>query len=726
MSDEAAGPFDHIPPTPGGHFVINLYAAIYRLIHQTRRFAELAGGSLDEVFERFPFLGEYFNEMRSHMPEDITWETAGPWWQQQIGLWEERCEGHLPLAALAHQSGLSFASRLAFMAVGLVEEDSRFGTLLAELQAPLTHRRPTLEVTGQMMMVDGAPGGADPWTICRPLISAGLIEVQNVAAPRSEWLLRVPPVLWDAVRGDVADQPAPWCRFHWMDAFPEVGELVFEPAFVDRLAEIPNLILSGRARRIIVRRAPGAEGIEVMGAIARALGRNLITVDGRADAPENGGRIVAIGDGRDQLAGDAASLLGPLASLACAIPCITYDLGPGDTADVPALTGYAGPIGLILGNEGGLGSASSEHAVTITLPPPRAALRARHWQRALGAERIDDLDAIADRFHLSGDFIRRVAGSAAAHAALDRRERVTLDDVREASRTLNRQMLDTLAGAIPAKGSWQDLVSVQTTRDKLMELERRCRYRERLLDRLGPAFGTSGNTGVRALFTGASGTGKTLAARILAAVLGMDLYRVDLAAVVNKYIGETEKNLHQVLSRAEALDVVLLLDEGDALLGQRTEVKSANDRYANLETNYLLQRLEHYQGIVLVTTNLGDNIDQAFQRRMDVVVPFFPPQAEERLRILDLHLPVDHDVAADALEWVALRCLLTGSQIRNAVLHATLIAMEDGTPLATRHLEAGLRSEYRKSGGVCPLEINPVPGAADGGVSSFVEAFARG
>src|SRR5262249_22672904 len=142
----------------------------------------------------------------------------------------------------------------------------------------------------------------------------------------------------------------------------------------------------------------------------------------------------------------------------------------------------------------------------------------------------------------------------------------------------------------------------------------------------------------------------TLAAKILASVVGgrhdgMDLYRVDLAAVVNKYIGETEKNLHQVLSRAEALDVMLLLDEGDALLGARTDVKSANDRYANLETNFLLQRLENYQGIVIITTNLSENIDQAFQRRMDVVVPFFPPQPEERLRILDLHLPREHRVS---------------------------------------------------------------------------------
>ncbi|MCB0231655.1 MAG: ATP-binding protein, partial [Anaerolineae bacterium] len=120
--------------------------------------------------------------------------------------------------------------------------------------------------------------------------------------------------------------------------------------------------------------------------------------------------------------------------------------------------------------------------------------------------------------------------------------------------------------------------------------------------------------------------------------------------VVNKYIGETEKNLHRVLSTAEDLDVVLLLDEGDALLGTRTEVRSSNDRYANLETNYLLQRLENYQGIVLITTNAGENIDSAFQRRMDVVVNFVTPQAEERWHIWQLHLPEAHSVDQSVLE----------------------------------------------------------------------------
>jgi SpoVK/Ycf46/Vps4 family AAA+-type ATPase len=373
--------------------------------------------------------------------------------------------------------------------------------------------------------------------------------------------------------------------------------------------------------------------------------------------------------------------------------------------------------------EGGLGERTADGAVTLVLRPLRADLREQSWKQALGAHPARDLPVIAERFHLAGGFIRRAATMATAHAGLDGREAVCLGDVQEATRALNRQLLDTLAERLETHGSWADLISSESTRLKLAELEARCRHRERLLDHLGRAFGLNANKGVRALFTGTSGTGKTLAARILGAALGLDVYRVDLAAVINKYIGETEKNLHRVLSRAEALDVVLLLDEGDALLGNRTEVRSANDRYANLETNYLLQRLESYQGIVVVTTNLGDNIDPAFQRRMDVVVPFFAPQPEERWRILDLHLPSDHLVEPAFLKRVAVACQLTGGQLRNAALHAALLALDGGSDVVTTaHFEEAVRSEYRKAGGAYPLARE---GFGDGseGMSAFLAAL---
>ena len=699
--------FDHVPPSVGGHFVIYLYASIYRLLNQIRRLSEVGGAQLEKVFERYPFLGEYFNEMRRHMPDKISWEEAAAWWEQQIQTWEDQCDIYLPLQALADEAGLNFSTRLAFMVTGLVEEDSRFGTLFAELQEPLTHRRPTLEMVGQMMMDEAVVvGEADPWTICRPLLDMGLVEAPNHQAPRSEWVLKVPLLLWDALRGQVEKEPAPGYIYHPIEALTGLSELIVDVNTLSRLEKIPGLVSARITRMVIVRAAHGANTTEVMGAIAHSLGRGLLNIDGPALANNKG-----------------AQLVGPLCTMAKVMPVFNYDLGPGETVSPPPLRGYGGPIGMTLGLEGGLSSNRTEKSVTLVLPAPDVDLRQRYWQSAINGHRFEDLELITQRFRLPGSYIRQVADIAVANAGLDGREVVRVDDVRAASGTLNRQLLDTLASPIEARGSWNDLVAGETTTAKLHELYGRCRHREKLLDYLGPAFGSDSNCGVRTLFTGASGTGKTLAAKILSAELGMDLYRVDLAAIINKYIGETEKNLHRVLSRAEALDVVLLLDEGDALLGHRTEVKSANDRYANLETNYLLQRLENYQGIVLITTNLVENIDRAFQRRMDVVVPFFPPQAEERLHILQLHLPVDHSVDMHYLELVAVRCALNGGQLRNTTLHTTLLALDDNSTVQNTHLEEGLRSEYRKAGATFPLEGLQDVFERDGGMGTFVEAL---
>jgi hypothetical protein len=705
-----ARPFADVPTTPAGHFVLCVYASIFQVLNHVRRLGEVGGTSLEAMFERYPFLGEYFSEMRAEMPEEITWGDAAAWWQEAIDAWEAECPVRLPLADLAAAPGIGHAGRLAFMTAGMVEEDSRFGTVFAELLAPLSHRRPSLELIGQIVGDGAAPGEADAWAICRGLLDAGFLTAADRTAPRAEWVLRAPPLLWDAARDQLATsvgQPGSWFQFTPPDRLPQFADLVQPADLLTRLARLPQLLAENRARTVVIRSGPGAEPDTAMGAVARALGRGVVALDGGTLEDE-----------------EHARLLGPLCTLTRSLPLITYDLGPGQSAAPPYLAGYRGPIGVLLGLEGGLDERAADGAVTLVLPAPRSELRAESWRRALAGRPVADLPAIAERFQLGGGFIRRAALMAAAHAGLDGRDDVRLTDVQEATRALNRQLLDTLAERLEARGAWSDLVAGEATRLKLTELDARCRHRERLLDRLGRGFGTSANRGVRALFTGASGTGKTLAARILGAVLDLDVYRVDLAAVINKYIGETEKNLHRVLSRAEALDVVLLLDEGDALLGNRTEVRSANDRYANLETNYLLQRLESYQGIVVVTTNLGDNIDTAFQRRMDVVVPFFAPRAEERWQILDVHLPPGHVVDPVFLERVAGLCQLTGGQLRNAALHAALLALEDGPSVVvgTAHLEEAIRSEYRKAGAAYPLARD---GFADGseGMSSFIAAL---
>jgi hypothetical protein len=699
-------PFADVALNGTGHFILCLYEAIFHLLNHVRRLGEVGGATLEAVFERYPFLAEYFSEMRDQMPDGLTWGDAPDWWRDAIAAWESRCPGHLPLAELAAYPGIGRAGRLAFMAAGMVEEDSRFGTVIAELLAPLPHRRPTLELLGQLASVDPIPGNGDAWAVCRGLVEDGFLIAADRDAPRSEWVLRVPPLLWDAARDQFARESASWFRFTPDDALPEFAELVQPEELLERLARLPSLLTEGRARTVVLRAGPGAEPEPALGAVARACGRRLLAVEGTVLEDEQ-----------------RVALLGPLCTLAHALPVIAYDLTPGQSAQLPFFGGYQGPAGVILGLEGGLSERAAVGAVTLVLPAPRAALREQSWRHALDGRPVRDLPAIAERFQLAGGFIRRAAAVASAHAGLEGREEVRMADVQEATRVLNRQLLDTLADRLETRGSWDDLVASEATRQKLLELDARCRHRERLLDRLGRGFGVGLNRGVRVLFTGASGTGKTMAARILGAVLDLDVYRVDLAAVINKYIGETEKNLHRVLSRAEALDVVLLLDEGDALLGSRTEVRSANDRYANLETNYLLQRLESYQGIVVVTTNLGDNIDTAFQRRMDVVVPFFPPQPDERRRILELHLPPDHTVDPDFLERVTAACQMTGGQLRNAALHAALLALEGGLEaVGTPHLEDAFRSEYRKAGAAYPLAHD---GCGDGseGMAAFISAL---
>jgi SpoVK/Ycf46/Vps4 family AAA+-type ATPase len=279
---------------------------------------------------------------------------------------------------------------------------------------------------------------------------------------------------------------------------------------------------------------------------------------------------------------------------------------------------------------------------------------------------------------------------------------------------VNRQALDTLATLLDPASGWSDIVTGHAVGRELQVLQQRCLERERLREQAGAGVTRTLNRGVRALFSGPSGTGKTLAARALAAELGKDLYRVDLAAVVNKYIGETERNINLVLTRAEELDVVLLLDEGDALMTNRTDVRNSTDRYANLETNYLLQRLESYEGIILVTTNAGKRIDEAFLRRLDAVIEFAPPDAPDRWLIWQAHLPAGHGVSAHFLEEVATRCPLSGGQIRNAALHATLLSLGAAGPLDDTHLEMAVQREFRKAGASYPLRARaPRPDQMD-------------
>jgi SpoVK/Ycf46/Vps4 family AAA+-type ATPase len=205
--------------------------------------------------------------------------------------------------------------------------------------------------------------------------------------------------------------------------------------------------------------------------------------------------------------------------------------------------------------------------------------------------------------------------------------------------------------------------------------------------------------GINVLFAGQSGTGKTMAAEIIAADLGLELYKIDLSSMVSKYIGETEKNLDRVFSAAREANAILFFDEADALFGKRSEVKDAHDRYANIEVGYLLQKMEEYDGVVILATNLRKNMDEAFVRRLHVAIDFPFPEEEDRLRIWRKAYPAEAPLDADVdLAFLARQFKLAGGNIRNIALLSAFLAAEDGAAIGMRQIVRAVRREYQKLG----------------------------
>jgi SpoVK/Ycf46/Vps4 family AAA+-type ATPase len=259
----------------------------------------------------------------------------------------------------------------------------------------------------------------------------------------------------------------------------------------------------------------------------------------------------------------------------------------------------------------------------------------------------------------------------------------------------------------PLPPTYEDLVLPPAPLQSLREVVSWARHREQVLAQ-GSIAGKGGKgRGILALFSGAPGTGKTLAAGVIAGSLGLDLYTVELATVVDKYIGETEKNLERVFREAEALNVVLFFDEADSLFGSRSEVRDARDRYANLEVAYLLQRMEQYDGIAILSTNLRGNLDAAFSRRLHVMIHFPDPDVPTRRRLWEVHLAelshLDPDDPVD-LDHLAQQVEVAGGDIRNIVLAAAYAAASDETAVGMRHLAAAAQREYVKLGRRSPAE----------------------
>jgi AAA+ superfamily predicted ATPase len=318
------------------------------------------------------------------------------------------------------------------------------------------------------------------------------------------------------------------------------------------------------------------------------------------------------------------------------------------------------------------------------------------WQAALGAAAVplaEWIDRVAGQFDLSIDAVHAVAAEVGCEVTGD--PDAAGGRLWNACRSRARPELDGLAQRIVPRADWADVVLPESQRRTLRQIAAHLRHRLVVLHDWGFADRTSRGLGTAVLFAGPSGTGKTLAAEVIAGALGLDLYRVDLSQTVSKYIGETEKNLGRIFDAAEAGGGVLLFDEADALFGKRSEVKDSHDRYANIEVGYLLQRVEAFRGLAVLTTNMMDSLDAAVLRRLRFVVHFPFPDAEARQEIWRRALPAR--TPTEGLDPVALAQLsIPGGTIHSIALSAAFLAADAGEPVRMDHILAATRTEYRK------------------------------
>lgn len=350
----------------------------------------------------------------------------------------------------------------------------------------------------------------------------------------------------------------------------------------------------------------------------------------------------------------------------------------------------------------------SRTVITFDINTPTTPEQIALWQNALSNSVVysdSDIKSLVAQFNLSPNVIQAVSmqaigsrdGSAPIEPSHAASNASIHDRLWEICRVQARPQLDELAQRIDTTESWEDLILPKSQKDVLEEIEGQVRHRARVYEQWGFAGKGGRGLGISALFSGLSGTGKTMAAGVLAQKLHLDLYRIDLSSVVSKYIGETEKNLRRVFDAAEVGGVILLFDEADALFGKRSDVKDSHDRYANMEVSYLLQRMEAYRGLAILTTNLKDAIDPAFMRRIRFVVRFPFPEYGDRIKIWQRIFPAN--TPTKALNYEALAKLnIAGGNIRNIAMNAAFRAAGDKQDqfVTMEHLLKAAQSEYLK------------------------------
>jgi Winged helix domain, variant/ATPase family associated with various cellular activities (AAA) len=611
----------------------------------------------------------------------------------------------LPLPQLAARLGLTALETQVIIVCVAPELDRKYDRLYAYLQNDITRKRPSVDLVTRLLC--SAPH--DRWRALAsfsahsPLLRHGILRtVDDPHSPSGSsalaQFLQVDPRILSHLLGDFRLDPR-------LDGIARLVDAAAEPVADRRNGSVEDGLLSlvqhhsssSDGPLVIYLRGPYGAGHEtVTKAVAARLGRPLVCLD-TAVAPRDGHDLGVVLEAAFR---DGWLLGAPVLVLGAERLLPTHDehgLGGHLAATVGRYPGITFLAGTRPWPRPGRLPGVTVHETCLTVPG--VADRQIVWSAVLPPDGVAWAPELAGRFRLTPGQIRDAAAEVARFRTV-RNDHATpsLADWFSACRNQSNQKLAELAQKLSPSHGWADLVLDPPRLEQLREMCAQVRHRERVFSEWGFGRKLTLGRGITALFAGPPGTGKTLAACVVANDLQLDLYRVDLSQVVSKYIGETEKNLARIFSEAETSNAVLLFDEADALFGKRTEIRDAHDRYANIETSYLLQRMEEYEGIAILATNLRQNMDEAFLRRLRLIVEFPFPDAASRLRIWSGHL-AEAPVADDLdLELLADHLPGSGGSIRNIVLVAAFLAAASNEPIGMAQLVRAAKREFEKSG----------------------------
>ncbi|MEB3260924.1 MAG: ATP-binding protein [Cyanobacteriota bacterium] len=594
-----------------------------------------------------------------------------------------------PLRRVKRLYGLGDDDWIALLFALAVELDSRFARLAAFLNDHIARTRPTI---GTCLLLSGT--GLDAVAFSqRPALRHGLLQTEG-EGPLSSLALRLAPEMLARLAGGDADPPLPQGLRHHRPSSPRLADLLADPgqkallkrwsARLNQAEPPPPLVLVG---------AEGAGRATFAACAAAEAGYGLLRVAWSGDWRERWRLAV-----REALWHHALPLIQ-----------VGEEATPDDMASLwELLAPWRGPVALAIPPrlEESLEGLAEGSASVLVVKRLDSARRQRLWQRLLSGEAATLTEAEREALALRHDLL---PGQMAKALRLARAQRPPNEDASsgeferlcEACRVTTRGAMGPLAQRLPPSPRREDLVLTADLENELDLAIAWMRHRRRVFEDWGFSHRLGRGQGLTALFGGAPGTGKTMAAQVLARDLGLELYRVDLSKVMSKYIGETEKHLARLFDEAQASEAILFFDEADALFGKRTEVKDAHDRYANLEISYLLQRMEEHAGTTILATNRMRDLDEAFRRRFHFILDFQLPLPPERRRIWAGMLPpqASREEGLD-LDQLANNYEVSGGEIRNSVISAAFLAASEGVPIGMRHLRRGLRRELLKVGRV--------------------------